>query len=232
MSSIFRLRRFGFRISRTRVSHIHASPVRVSRGGMFPVRASHVRASRAFVSHVRRCLAITVLLLVPCLLFSCAPSSAADPFTLVRGDFDAEITWELPKKDSGTSSLRDPATYTATVRFRDGLLAMAFTSPESMAGIEVTETSRGTVTARRGGKQLEGTAFGQYLTAARLLTETGVISGRVSEPDGTSLTYLVTLRDGTKRTRTMSLDGDLRPRFVTDPGYATIRVVWFEPSEK
>ena len=101
-----------------------------------------------------------------------------------------------------------------------------------MAGIEVTETSRGTVIARRGGKQLESTAFGQYLTAARLLTETGVISGRVSEPDGTSLTYLVTLRDGTKRTRTMSLDGDLRPRFVTDPGYATIRVVWFEASEK
>lgn len=209
MSSIFRLRRFGFRVS-----------------------VSHARISHARVFSVRCFLVTAVLLLVPCLLFSCAPSSAADPFTLVRGDFDAEITWELPKKDSGTSSLRDPATYTATVRFRDGLLTMAFTSPESMAGIEVTETARGTVTARRGGKQLEGTAFGQYLTAARLLTETGVISERVSEPDGTSLTYLVTLRDGTKRTRTMSLDGDLRPRFVTDPGYATIRVVWFEPSEK
>ena len=154
MSIIFRLRRVGVRISRTRVSHIHAVPVRVSRGGMCPVRAAHVRASRAFVSHVRRCLAITVLLLVPCLLFSCAPSSAADPFTLVRGDFDAEITWELPKTDSSTSSLRDPATYTATVRFRDGLLTMAFTSPESMAGIEVTETARGTVTVRRGGKRL------------------------------------------------------------------------------
>lgn len=203
---------------------------RLCRSGIriFPSRVSHACVSHACVSRARRFLATAVLLLIPCLLLSCAVSPAADPFTLVRGDFDAEITWELPKTDSSTSSLRDQATYTATVRFRDGLLTMAFTSPESMAGIEVSETARGTVIVRRGGKQLEGTAFGQYLTAARLLTETGVISGRVSEPDGTSLTYLVSRPDGEKRTRTMSLDKDLRPRFVTDPGYTTIRVVWFE----
>ena len=125
------------------ISRLRRSGVRVS--------VSHAR-----VFSVRRFLATAVLLLIPCLLLSCAVSPAADPFTLVRGDFDAEITWELPKKDSGTTSLRDPATYTATVRFRDGLLTMAFTSPESMAGIEVSETARGTVIVRRGGKQLEG----------------------------------------------------------------------------
>lgn len=163
-------------------------------------------------------------------LVSCGEpgSTGRDPFAAVRGDFDAEITWTLTPADNGATENREATVYTAGVSSRGGLLSMTFSSPESMKDIRVEQTEGGSVRIRRGELVLSGTAYAPLLDAARLLTETGAISDRTVTADGSSLTYLVTLPDGTRRTRTMSCDGAGNPLFVTDPGYTTVKVVWFE----
>ena len=174
---------------------------------------------------------ILLSFLLMLLTVGCAQSAAGDPIAKVSGDFDAEITWSFPAAESETAKGETRVQYAAGVRARDGLLSLSFTSPESMAGIEVRELAGGGAEIRRNGTVLTGTAYARYLKAARLLTKTGPISERTTEPDGITLTYLVTLPDGSTRTRTMSLDGKGTPISVTEPEYTTVHVVWFEAAE-